>query len=169
MIILVLFFKVDCKDKYMVLKQGMLGSYLCVLLILVVASGSSKAFLLKQVLPSRLQASHSNRVATSRCVATWSPIRTRISMLTHRQESTLLATEEEDEEDEDSEEEGPESTTQSAGDSTIPVIEFNEEPKISLIKEGIKFPTKLDGSNVRVGIIMGRWNADVIQGLYTVR
>lgn len=40
---------------------------------------------------------------------------------------------------------------------------------ISLLKEGIKFPTNLNGSDVRVGIIMARWNSDVIQGLYKVR
>ena len=40
--------------------------------------------------------------------------------------------------------------------------------EMSLIKQGIKFPSKLDGSEVRVGIIMARWNDDVIQGLYNV-
>lgn len=42
------------------------------------------------------------------------------------------------------------------------------DASISAIKEGIKFPTSLNGSDVRVGIIMARWNADIIQGLYKV-
>jgi len=33
-------------------------------------------------------------------------------------------------------------------------------------KEGLSFTTKLNGSDVRVGIIMARWNADIIEGLY---
>mmetsp|Transcript_31780 Transcript_31780/g.53608 ORF Transcript_31780/g.53608 Transcript_31780/m.53608 type:complete len:277 (-) Transcript_31780:427-1257(-) len=37
---------------------------------------------------------------------------------------------------------------------------------ISAIKEGIKPPENLNGSDVRVGIIMSRWNADIITGLY---
>ena len=39
---------------------------------------------------------------------------------------------------------------------------------MSLIKEGIKSVSNLNGSDVRVGIIMARWNADVIAGLYKV-
>lgn len=39
-------------------------------------------------------------------------------------------------------------------------------PVISPLKEGIAFPTKLNGSDVRVGIIMARWNDDIISGLY---
>lgn len=42
------------------------------------------------------------------------------------------------------------------------------EESISLIKEGVKFPNNLNGSDVRVGIIMARWNSDIIQGLYKV-
>lgn len=38
---------------------------------------------------------------------------------------------------------------------------------MSAIKEGIK-ALSLDGSEVRVGILMARWNADVISGLYQV-
>lgn len=41
-----------------------------------------------------------------------------------------------------------------------------EAPEISSAKEGIKFGTDVNGSDVRVGIIMARWNADVIDGLY---
>lgn len=40
------------------------------------------------------------------------------------------------------------------------------EETISLYKEGIKFPTLMNSSDVRVGIIMARWNADIINGLY---
>lgn len=39
---------------------------------------------------------------------------------------------------------------------------------MSSIKEGMLAPVNLNGSDVRVGIIMARWNADVIQGLYKV-
>lgn len=54
-------------------------------------------------------------------------------------------------------------------DSSQPV--FDEAPSsISSIKEGLSFgASSLNGSDVRVGIIMARWNADVIQGLYKVR
>jgi len=37
---------------------------------------------------------------------------------------------------------------------------------ISSLKEGIEILKNLNGSDVRVGIIMARWNADIIQGLY---
>jgi len=39
---------------------------------------------------------------------------------------------------------------------------------ISSLKEGIEILKNLNGSDVRVGIIMARWNADIIQGLYQV-
>ena len=61
-----------------------------------------------------------------------------------------------DDEEEEEEEEAP--------TDTEPVI-IEDEP-MSIFKEGIKFPTNVNGSDVRVGIIMARWNADVIQGLY---
>ena len=41
-------------------------------------------------------------------------------------------------------------------------------PDISNFKEGIKFTSQLNGSDVRVGIIMAKWNADIIEGLYKV-
>mmetsp|Transcript_30557 Transcript_30557/g.65852 ORF Transcript_30557/g.65852 Transcript_30557/m.65852 type:complete len:257 (-) Transcript_30557:1446-2216(-) len=37
---------------------------------------------------------------------------------------------------------------------------------VSPVKEGIKPLPTLNGSDVRVGIIMARWNADIITGLY---
>ena len=40
-----------------------------------------------------------------------------------------------------------------------------DAPALSLEKEGITFAA-LNGSDVRVGIIMSRWNADVVQALY---
>jgi 6,7-dimethyl-8-ribityllumazine synthase len=61
-----------------------------------------------------------------------------------------------DDEEEEEEEEAP--------TNTEPVV-IEDEP-MSIFKEGIKFPTNVNGSDVRVGIIMARWNADVIQGLY---
>lgn len=45
------------------------------------------------------------------------------------------------------------------------VIVEGGEP-VSPYKEGIQFPTTLNGTDVRVGIIMSRWNADIVQGLY---
>ena len=48
-----------------------------------------------------------------------------------------------------------------------PVAVFDEAP-MSMEKEGINFASSLNGSDVRVGIIRARWNADVIQGLYEV-
>jgi 6,7-dimethyl-8-ribityllumazine synthase len=71
--------------------------------------------------------------------------------------------EEESEEEEEEEEEGE-------GDATVavPVIlpQEAETDALSLMKEGIKFPTTLNGTDVRIGIIMARWNADIITGLY---
>lgn len=37
---------------------------------------------------------------------------------------------------------------------------------ISSLKEGLELLKNLNGSDVRVGIIMARWNADIVQGLY---
>ena len=56
-----------------------------------------------------------------------------------------------DEDDEEEEETRPTFTT--------------DAPALSLEKEGISF-SSLNGSDVRVGIIMSRWNADVVQALY---
>lgn len=40
----------------------------------------------------------------------------------------------------------------------------------SMVKEGLSFTgAALNGSDVRVGILMARWNADIVQGLYKVR
>lgn len=40
---------------------------------------------------------------------------------------------------------------------------------ISSLKEGLELlKNNLNGSDVRVGIIMARWNADIVQGLYKV-
>lgn len=39
--------------------------------------------------------------------------------------------------------------------------------EISPTKKGIHFPSNLNGSEVRVGIIMARWNDDIIEGLYS--
>ena len=61
-----------------------------------------------------------------------------------------------DDEEEDDEEEKPAQSE--------PIV--IEDDPMSIFKEGIKFPTNVNGSDVRVGIIMARWNGDVIQGLY---
>jgi 6,7-dimethyl-8-ribityllumazine synthase len=50
-----------------------------------------------------------------------------------------------------------------SGDA-VPVVPVAVD--ISAVKEGIKQLTNLNGSDVRVGIIMARWNADIITGLY---
>eukprot|EP01036_Dinobryon_divergens_P023464 gene23464-31813_t len=67
--------------------------------------------------------------------------------------------------------EGEEDAEQEAEQEEAPAIEESAvveeaEQSISLLKEGIKFPTNLNGSDVRVGVIMARWNSDIIQGLY---
>ena len=49
-------------------------------------------------------------------------------------------------------------------ETTAPLT--TEAPEMSSAKEGIKFGDLVNGSDVRVGIIMTRWNADVIDGLY---
>jgi hypothetical protein len=55
--------------------------------------------------------------------------------------------------DEDSEDQG----------SPMSVI----EPDMSAIKEGIQ-QVEVNGSDVRVGIIMAKWHAGIVQGLYKV-
>lgn len=67
-----------------------------------------------------------------------------------------------DEEEEEGEGEGEDD--EEAVLTPNPIIDDSQE--ISPFKEGIYFPTSLNGSDVRVGIIMARWNADVISGLY---
>lgn len=70
-----------------------------------------------------------------------------------------LSDEEEEEEGGEEGEEGDEETVQTPN----PII---EDAPLSLFKEGISFGSSVNGSDVRVGIIMARWNADVISGLY---
>lgn len=62
-------------------------------------------------------------------------------------------------EEEEEEEEAVPATTDAPDESTS---------GMSLIKEGVNFSTPLNGSDVRVGIIATKWNADVISGLYKV-
>ena len=64
-----------------------------------------------------------------------------------------------DEEEEEEEPEAPPTTTDAPGEST---------EGMSTVKEGIMFPTTLNGTDVRVGIIMARWNNDIVAGLYKV-
>jgi len=45
-------------------------------------------------------------------------------------------------------------------------IDASPLSSISSLKEGIELLKNLNGSDVRVGIIMARWNADIVQGLY---
>jgi ubiquitin C-terminal hydrolase len=70
---------------------------------------------------------------------------------------------EEDEEDNDEKEE-------TAANVEIPIESTTSVPvdQISLIKQGLNISSYLNGSDVRVGIIMARWNSDIIQGLYKV-
>jgi len=63
--------------------------------------------------------------------------------------------------EEDEEEEEEESAEESSESAAVIV-----EDGPSVFKEGIKFGASINGSDVRVGIIMARWNADIIQGLY---
>ena len=65
-----------------------------------------------------------------------------------------------DEEEEEEEPEAPPTTTDAPGENS---------DGMSTVKEGIMFPTTLNGTDVRVGIIMARWNNDIIAGLYKVR
>lgn len=54
------------------------------------------------------------------------------------------------------------------GDDSQEALAALIEADMSVIKEGIKPLGNINGSDVRVGIIMARWNADVISGLYKV-
>jgi hypothetical protein len=71
-----------------------------------------------------------------------------------------------DENDEDEEDESNTETTQETTDSSESVSDSN--PQISLLKQGLNTTSFLNGTDVRVGIIMARWNSDIIQGLYKV-
>lgn len=74
-------------------------------------------------------------------------------------ENSLRATNLSDEEEEGNDDEEEASPVQES-------VVIAEDSSMSLLKEGIKFVEKLNGSDVRVGIIMARWNEDIIQGLY---
>jgi hypothetical protein len=63
-----------------------------------------------------------------------------------------------DEEEEEEEEAAP-ATTEAPEETTS---------GMSLIKEGVNFSAPMNGSDVRVGIIATKWNADVISGLAKV-
>lgn len=67
----------------------------------------------------------------------------------------------EDEEDEDEDEEGNGSVQE------VPIVSSTSNAGVELVK-GVLFPSALNGSDVRVGIIMTRWNPEIIQGLYKV-
>ena len=69
----------------------------------------------------------------------------------------------EDEEEADDEDEEQPAEDPSTDGQTLPVI-FD-----GLSKEQASFDKSLNGSDVRVGIIMARWNEDVIKNLYKVR
>ena len=62
-------------------------------------------------------------------------------------------------EEEEEEPEAPPATTDAPAETN---------DGMSSVKEGIMFPTTLNGTDVRVGIIMARWNSDIIAGLYKV-
>ena len=70
----------------------------------------------------------------------------------------------------DEEEEGGEGEEEESSEESSPAsVEVGDDsPQISLIKQGLNISSSMNGSDVRVGIIMARWNADVIQGLYKV-
>ena len=48
----------------------------------------------------------------------------------------------------------------------IDIVSKAKTATVSDVKEGVIFPSNINGSDVRVGIIMARWNADIISGLY---
>jgi hypothetical protein len=72
----------------------------------------------------------------------------------------LAAAMSDDEDDEEEEESEPAAAPAIIEDGS------NSMGGMSPLKAGIQFPTSLNGSEVRVGIIMARWNGDVVQGLY---
>ena len=71
--------------------------------------------------------------------------------------SHLTASDESDEGDDEDVKE-PDTT------STAPIIIDDS----AIVKEAAAFSTAMNGSDVRVGIIMARWNEDIIKNLYQV-
>ena len=69
---------------------------------------------------------------------------------------------EEDEDDGEDQIEVPVQISQETSDAP-------QAEQISLLKQGLNISTFLNGSDVRVGILMARWNADIISGLYKVK
>ena len=66
-----------------------------------------------------------------------------------------------------SDDEGEEEEEEPEAPQQAPIIlEEGSSHEMSPMKAGIQFPTSLNGSDVRVGILMARWNGDVVQGLY---
>ena len=77
----------------------------------------------------------------------------------------IVSENDESDDDEDSED----SDSSQTENSTADVAQISEPAQeISLIKQGLNISTILNGSDVRVGIIMARWNSDIINGLYNV-
>jgi len=74
----------------------------------------------------------------------------------------------EEEEKEEEEEEEEDSGEKESGVAEVATTDATIDGQISLIKQGLNISGFLNGSDVRVGIIMARWNADIIQGLYKV-
>ena len=77
------------------------------------------------------------------------------------QMNSLITTFSEEEESEEDESEEP---TTVVSEGIVPAA----MQEISLIKQPLNISSFLNGSDVRVGIIMARWNSDIIQGLYKV-
>ena len=74
-----------------------------------------------------------------------------------------------EEEEQESEEDDEESEEKESGAAEVETTaDATIDGQISLIKQGLNISGFLNGSDVRVGIIMARWNADIIQGLYKV-
>jgi len=71
-------------------------------------------------------------------------------------------------EEEEEEEEEEDSGEKESGAAEVATTDATIDGQISLIKQGLNISGFLNGSDVRVGIIMARWNADIIQGLYKV-
>jgi len=81
-------------------------------------------------------------------------------------EMIKILNDDDEEKEEGEEEDEEEEPAESSGSDEAVVGAESEENTISLLKEGFKAADVLNGTDVRVGIIMARWNSDIISGLY---
>lgn len=92
---------------------------------------------------------------------------TTVNLLNSIKVMSPIQSNEEDGDDEGEDEEDDEDEEGNGSVQEVPIVSSTSNAGVELVK-GVLFPSVLNGSDVRVGIIMTRWNPEIIQGLYKV-